>query len=139
MSVSQLASAETAVQSIALFDGKAMLSINGKKAKIINEGETYEGVRLINSNTEKAEVEFDGKRETIYLNGTVILLDSLGTKVEPKESTQIWADASGFFRSVGAINGEPLDFLVDTGANLVVLSSDQADIGLRVNFEYEFY
>ena len=129
-----LAEIETTIQTIALFDGKAMLSINGKKAKIIKQGETYLGVRLIQSNTDEALVEFDGKRETLLLNSAVTLTDSLGTKVPPKESTQIWADGDGFFRATGSINGAPLRFLVDTGANLVVLSGDEAD---RIGLEYK--
>ena len=129
-----LAEIETTIQTIALFDGKAMLSINGKKAKIIKQGETYLGVRLIQSNTDEALVEFDGKRETLLLNSAVTLTDSLGTKVPPKEVTQIWADGDGFFRATGSINGAPLRFLVDTGANLVVLSGDEAD---RIGLEYK--
>lgn len=126
--------AETTVQTIALFDGKAMLSVNGKKAKIIKEGQTYQGVRLISADTDRAEIELDGKREIISLNSTVILSDTLGTKVPPKKSTQLWADDQGFFRAEGEIDGAALEFLVDTGANLVVLSSDQAD---RIGLEYK--
>ncbi|MBX2849512.1 MAG: TIGR02281 family clan AA aspartic protease [Acidiferrobacterales bacterium] len=129
----QFTFAETAVQTIALFDGKAMLSVNGKKAKIIKTGESYEGVRLISSNTDQAVIEVDGERQTLGLNSAIVLTDSLGTKVAPKETSQIWADANGFFRAPGSINGAPLEFLVDTGANLVVLSGDHAD---RIGLEY---
>ncbi len=133
-SISHVASADTTIETIALFNDKAMLSVNGKKAKIIKVGETYEGVRLISSNTDLAEVEVDGKRESLALNSAVILSATLGTKVEPKDSIQIWADANGFFRAPGTINGAPLEFLVDTGANLVVLSGDQAD---RIGLDYK--
>lgn len=39
----------------------------------------------------------------------------------------------GFFESNGQVNGRDLRFLVDTGANIVVLSGRQAD---RVGLEY---
>lgn len=126
-------SAQTTVQTIALFSGKAMLSVNGKKAKIIEEGQTYEGVRLISANTDQIEVELDGRRETLTLNSTVILSDSLGTQVPPATSVQVWADQDGFFRSDGEINGRGIEFLVDTGASMVVLSGEQAD---RIGLEY---
>lgn len=126
--------AETTVETIALFNDKAMLSVNGKKAKIIQAGQTYEGVKLISSNTDEAEVEFDGKREVLGLNSAVILSGTLGTKVPPKESTQVWADGNGFFRASGEINGRSLEFLVDTGANLVVLSGNEAN---RIGLEYK--
>jgi len=76
---------QTSIHVIALFDGKAMFSINGKKPKIIKQGNTYEGITLLSSTTKQAKVEMDG-----------------------------------------------IDFLVDTGANMVALSSDQANrIGLN--------
>lgn len=128
--------ADTSVQAIALFNGKAMLSVNGHKAKIIAAGDAYKGVKLIESSTEQAIIEVDGQRETLVLSSTVQLTKSLATKpAEPDGGTvQIWADGNGFFRSDGAINGEPLEFLVDTGANLVVLNSRHAD---RIGLEYQ--
>ena len=131
---SQQVFAQITLQTIALFEGKAMLSVNGKKAKIIQVGQTYEGVRLISADTEQIEVEFDGKREVLTLQSSVILTESLGTEAPPKTSTLVWADADGFFRSNGQVNGRNLEFLVDTGANLVVLSSEQAN---RIGLEYK--
>lgn len=125
-------SAETELQTVALFNDKAMISVNGTKAKIIKVGQTYKGVKLISSNTDQAEVEVDGKREIVTLNSTVVLSKKLGTKLTPQDSIQIWADSTGFFKADGAVNGAPIEFLVDTGASLVVLSSRDANsIGLE--------
>jgi len=126
--------AQVEIQTIALFNDKAMLSIDGERAKILKKGESYKGVKLLSSNTDEAVIEIDGEKEVLTLNSTVILSDSLGTKVEPKTTIQLWADDNGFFRSTGEINGRALEFLVDTGANLVVLSSDQAE---RIGLEYK--
>jgi len=126
-------SANTSLQTIALFNGKAMISVNGSKGKIIKVGQTYKGVTLISSNTNQAEVEVDGKRETITLNSTLVLSQNLGTRAAPADSTQLWADADGFFRAKGEIDGASIEFLVDTGANLVVLNSQHAD---RIGLEY---
>lgn len=112
-----------------------MLSVNGSKAKIIRNGQTYKGVTMISSNTSEAVVEVNGVRETLRLNSGVVLSKSLGTKPPPNSNpvVQVWENEQGFFRSTGTINGEDLEFLVDTGANLVVLSSVQAD---RIGLEY---
>ena len=128
--------AETSVQTIALFKDRAMVSINGKKAKIINRGQTYLGVKLIESNTDQAVVEVNGKREILTLNGTILLSSSLAAKPLNNASAvvQLWADSNGFFQSRGMINGRSLKFLVDTGANLVVLNSQQAD---RIQLDYK--
>ena len=125
--------AQTTVQAIALFNNKAMLSVDGGKAKIIKKGDSYKGVRLLSSNTDQAVVEIDGKKEVLTLNSTVSLPEDLDTKIKPKASIQLLADKDGFFRSHGEINGHSLNFLIDTGANLVVLSSDQAN---RIGLEY---
>ena len=125
--------AQTTVQAIALFNNKAMLSVDGGKAKIIKKGDSYKGVRLLSSNTDQAVVEINGQKEVLTLNSTVALSEDLDTKIKPKASIQLRADKEGFFRSNGEINGRSLNFLVDTGANLVVLSSDQAN---RIGLEY---
>ena len=126
--------AESSLQVIALFDNKAMISVNGSKAKIINIGQIHKGVKLISSNTQEAVVEYSGSRQTLTLNSAVLLSENLGTKVEPKQSIQIWADNSGFFKGSGEINGQELTFLVDTGASLVVMSSRQAE---RIGLDYK--
>ena len=131
---------KTSVQAIALFNNKAMLSVNGKKAKIIKVGESLHGVKLLASSTEQAEVEFDGTKENITLNSAVLLSTKLAAKPGQSDSAQLWADQSGFFRGQGSIGGRSLEFLVDTGANLVVLSSQQADqIGLSYQEGFKTY
>ena len=113
-----------------------MLSVNGARAKIIKIEQVYKGVKLIQSSTEQAVIEIAGQRETVRLNSGLVLSRSLGAKslAGSKKSTQIFADNRGFFRSRGSINGQSLEFLVDTGANLVVLSGDHAD---RINLDYQ--
>lgn len=126
---------EVSIQTIALFKDRAMLSINGKRARIIRVGDSLDGVKLIASSTKRAIVEVGGKQEELTLNSGVILSGELKTQAPLGEQTsaQLWADSSGFFRAEGTVNGRSLEFLVDTGANLVVLSSQQAD---RLGLDY---
>lgn len=128
--------AKTKIKPIALFNGKAMLSVDGKPAKIINVGQTLHGVKLLESTTLNAVVEIEGKRRTLTLNGGTVVTGSLGAKppAGSQNSVQLWSDNTGFFRVDGEINGRNTEFLVDTGANLVVLSSRQADsMGIEYN------
>lgn len=126
---------QLSVHAVALFNGKAMLSVDGGRAKIIAEGQSLKGVKLLSASTSEATVEVNGKREVLTLNSTVLLSGSLGASAPASsgDSLQLWSDESGFFRSAGAINGRELEFLVDTGANLVVLSSRHAN---RIGLEY---
>lgn len=117
------------VKAIALFNDRAMLAIDGGKAKIVRAGDTYAGVKLISSNTSEAVVEYGGQRKTLRLNSAVVLSKSLA--VAPAKSyfatVEMEVNNQGFFQGNGAVNGRELEFLVDTGANLVVMSSRHAD------------
>jgi len=124
------------VKAVALFEGRAMLSVDGGKAKIISEGKTLSGVKLISSNTSQAIVEVNGKRQTLKLNSSLVLEESLGTKPSNSyaSSIQLFVDEQGFFRGDGSVNGKSIKFLIDTGANLVVLNSNEAK---RVGLDYK--
>ncbi len=131
---SGLAAAKS-VTPVALFKDRAMISVDGAKAKIIRAGSTYKGVKLVSSSTSEAVIEIDGQRETLTLEGGTVLSTSLAAKPADSYSSSVtlYENEQGFFESNGEINGRGLRFLVDTGANLVVLSSQQAD---RVGLEY---
>ena len=124
------------VKAVALFEGRAMLSVDGGKAKIISEGKTLSGVKLISSNTSQAIIEVNGKRQTLKLNSSLVLEESLGTKPSNSyaSSIQLFIDEKGFFRGDGSVNGKSINFLIDTGANIVVLNSNEAK---RVGLDYK--
>ncbi|MFT5656122.1 MAG: aspartyl protease family protein [Arenicella sp.] len=126
----QLVLAKTNVKTIALFNGKAMLSVNGKPAKIIEVGQVLHGVKLVEATTDNAVVEIAGKHKILSLNSGAMVNDLLGAKqpAGSQNSVQLWSDSRGFFRIDGEINGRNTEFLIDTGANLVVLSSREADL-----------
>jgi len=115
------------VAAIALFNDRAMLSVDGNKAKIIRAGSIYKGVKVISSNTSEAVIEIDGKRKTLRLNGTAVIGGSLGASSNRTASSIVlYENEVGFFEASGLVNGRSIRFLVDTGANLVVFNSRQA-------------
>ena len=114
----------------ALFKDKAIFMIDGAR-RVLSTGETSkEGVRLIATDTaaEEARVEIDGKREVVKL-GIVMS----GFQPAKQASIILWAGSGGHFHADGSINGLPVRFLVDTGATIVALSSDEAQ---RLGIDY---
>lgn len=127
LSMAPVSSQEKSVTAIALFDGKSMLSIDGGRAKILKEGETFKGVTLISASTTSALIEVNGQQQSLVLNGTTSISTELGRLTQRNSNVvEIQAGDLGFFESRGSINGRDIRFLVDTGASLVVLSSQQA-------------
>lgn len=114
---------------LALTRDKAILRIDGAR-RVLAVGETSpEGVRLVSANTEEATIEVNGKRETLKY-GVVIAPTAIGSGAGSTNVT-LWADTDGFFYAAGKINGYPVKFLVDTGANTIALNSRAAkSIGL---------
>ncbi len=123
------------VAAIALFNDRAMISVDGKKAKIVRAGSTHRGVKLISSDTSEAIVEVAGERRTLTLNSTATMGGALSAPKSNNEASSIvlYEDERGFFESPGQINGRSVRFLVDTGANLVVFNSRVAN---RLGIDY---
>lgn len=117
------------VTAIALFNDRAMLSLDGKKARIYKVGQRIDNFVLVSSDTSSAIIEIDGRRQPLSLNSGTILTKSLGAQVNRvgPARLELTVNRDGFFEVDGEVEGESLNFLVDTGANLVVLSSDAAD------------
>ena len=125
-----LRAAET-VSVYALFNGKAILMVDGSR-RVLKEGEVSpEGVRLISASTEtdEAVIEVEGKRRVLKMG--VVISAFTGPA---QASTTLWASSNGFFHAEGSINGVPLTFLVDTGANTIAMNIATAK---RVGIEYE--
>ncbi|HYC47468.1 MAG TPA: retropepsin-like aspartic protease [Burkholderiales bacterium] len=109
----------------ALFNNKAMLVIDGGKPRMLSAGQTTpEGVRLISANSEAAVVEYKGQRQTLSVGqGTRI---GSGSGGDGAGRVTLIADSRGHFVANGSINGLSVRFLVDTGASLISLSTDEA-------------
>ena len=118
----------TGVAVAGLFSGKALLVIDGGEPKIVAVGQTTpEGVRLVAVDGESATVELDGKRRIVRMGQSVVSQKS-GTG--PQEVTLV-ADTRGHFLTQGAINGQSVRFLVDTGATMVSMgAADASRIGV---------
>jgi aspartyl protease family protein len=120
--------AATGVKVMALFPDKALLQV-GEQQKIVNKGETFEGVLLESASGRGAVVVIDGKRQELGLNQTIA-----GSFKKPSLThLKIYPDSQGMFYVRGKINGLTTRFLVDTGATFVTMSGRHAK---RLKIDY---
>ncbi len=116
-------SAAPSVRVLALFPDKAMLEIDGER-KVVAAGTTHRsGVHLVSANPREAVVEIDGQRETLLLGSAVAATYAAPTRREIRILKDSRRD--GYFVD-GLINGQPVRFLVDTGATSIAMSERHA-------------
>ena len=125
------ASAQTVSLSGQMGDSKALLLIDGQPATVA-VGATVRGVTLKRLANGQAEVEVGGKLLTLGLGGASSVGAGKAGSGGAKGSTIVLPmGTGGHFMSQGAINGRPVQFMVDTGATTVAMSVADADrIGL---------
>jgi aspartyl protease family protein len=107
---------------VALFSNKAMVEIDGKNRLLKKGKASPEGVLLISADARGAVLEIEGKRETYELGRHV---SSSYSKPKTQE-VQIWRNVQGGYTTVGTINGQTVNMLVDTGASSVAMSEVEA-------------
>src|SRR5205807_233027 len=99
-----------------LSPSQAQILINGAAARSLWIGETSpEGVRLADIRNGLATFEAGGRRFT------------LGIGQSSAAETVLRASSSGHFFADAVLNGVTFPAVIDTGATLVVLNSDQAE------------
>lgn len=116
--------AVTQVNVVGLFNGKAVLVINGGKPKTLSVGQSSEeGVKLISADSIKAVLEIEGKRRELGMGQAVSIT---GAANSLPSSVTMYADSLGHHTTEGQINGATLKFLVDTGATTIAMNSGDA-------------
>ncbi|HSH41578.1 MAG TPA: TIGR02281 family clan AA aspartic protease [Arenicellales bacterium] len=121
---------------LALFEGKALLHVDGSR-RLIAEGETSpEGIKLLQADSSRAVVEIDGRQEVLEV-GMMTGFPGAASDVAPAwdgpEKLTLWAEDDGFFYASGSINGSSVRFLVDTGANSIAINRHLAE---RLGIDY---
>jgi aspartyl protease family protein len=110
------------IRVLALFPGKAMLSIDGNR-HLLAAGETSpEGIRLLSATAREAEAEVAGERVLLHPGGAV----SSTFATPPPKELRVVRNSRGSYAVSGRINGRAVAFLVDTGASSVAMGEDEA-------------
>ena len=116
--------ADTQVNVVGLFSGKAVVIVNNGKPQTLSVGQSSrEGVKLLSADSRRAVLEVEGNRRELSMGQAVSIAGSPSTVAS---SVTLYADSAGHFFSEGWINGAKLKFLVDTGATTVAMNSGDA-------------
>jgi aspartyl protease family protein len=126
------ATAETRLNVVGLFSGKALVSINGSAPQSIGAGQTKNGVKLISADSESATFLVEGKRQTLKMGQAASVAGAAGPATN--DPVSLFADSRGHFTGNLSINGASLKYLVDTGATTVALNSGDAKFA-KIDYE----
>ncbi len=128
-----LACATAAAADVALIgvigDSAAVLAVNGGEPKTVKVGQRWNGIAVLSVEKDRAEVEIEGRKRTLSLGQHY---RGVPAKSDRQQVT-LAADARGHFIAEGAVNGNAVRFLVDTGATSVVLPGRDAE---RLGLDY---
>ena len=105
----------TTVLVMSLDQDRAQLLVNGTSVRSLRAGQTSpEGVRLISADRTQAVIEVDGRELALPLGGATVA------------SAELKIDRSGHFTTTAYVNGAATQVVIDIGATLVAISSEEA-------------
>jgi len=113
-----------------LFTNKAVVQIDGGPLQTLSVGQkTPQGVVLVSVDRDSATFDVDGTRMTLGLGRA-----RMSATPPAAETVSITADTLGHFTADGQVNGQPVRFVVDTGASLVSVPVSEAQ---RLSLDYQ--
>jgi len=113
-----------------LFTNKAVVQIDGGPLQTLSVGQkTPQGVVLVSVDRDSATFDVDGTRMTLGLGRA-----RMSATPPAAETVSITADTLGHFTADGQVNGQPMRFVVDTGASLVSIPVSEAQ---RLSLDYQ--
>ena len=128
--LTQHAGAQT-VALAGMLGARALLIVDGAPPKSVAAGETYKGVKVISTQGDVAVLEIGGKQQSVRVGDAPAQVGASKTGANGSRVV-LSVGSGGHFLTLGQINGQSVQFLVDTGASAVSLSAEQAQrIGLK--------
>lgn len=127
-----LGAGPAAAQTVALtgsLGSKALLVIDGVP-RTVAVGASADGVRLVSLADGRAVVDIAGRRQTLVLGGSQVMVG------HPGKGGRIVLSAGdgGHYITSGQINGTTVQFMVDTGATSVAMTVAEAN---RIGLNYQ--
>ena len=120
------AHAQSSVALAGMLGSKALLIVDGTPPKTVAAGETHQGVKVVSTSGDQAVIEQAGKRHTLRVGDAPVSVSggvggARGTRIVLTES------GGGHFMTAGQINGRAVQFMVDTGATSIAMSTLDAE------------
>ena len=110
------------VQVVGLFPGAAVVSVDGQR-KLVRVGQKGPGgVEVVRVDSTGAVLRVDGVERSYALSREL----SSGFAEPEKRQLSVAKGQGGHYWVAGSVNGQPVQFLVDTGATSVALNEAQA-------------
>jgi aspartyl protease family protein len=103
-------------------DKAAVLALDGGEPKTVKVGQKWSGVTVISVERGQGTVEIEGKQRVLMIGQHY----RAAASASERQSVTLAADPRGHFVAEGAVNGNPVRFLVDTGATTVALPASEA-------------
>lgn len=120
--VVSLATAAPHVRVVGLFPGAAVLNVDGQR-KLVKVGQVGPGgVVVVSADSRAAVLRVEGVERTYTLSREY----SEGFAEPQKKQLSVAKGAGGHYWITGSVNGQNLQFLVDTGATSVALNDGHA-------------
>ena len=120
-----------AVALTGVLGSNALLVIDGSTPKSVAVGDIFRGVKVISLHSNVAVVEVAGVQRTLRIGESPVSVKGRPGATDGGVIV-LHAGSQGHFVSAGQINGQAVQFMVDTGASLVSLSVAEAErIGLN--------
>ena len=122
-SLPALGASAAPVEVVGLFNGRAVLRIPGIGEKLLKVGQQQGGVTLLAADANSARIRYQDETYRLTLSSRI------AGRYQPAAQAQVSinADGLGQYQVRGSINGQFVNFLVDTGASIVAISSRAAD------------
>jgi aspartyl protease family protein len=119
LSAPAISAADMVVQG--LFKGAVLLK-SGTEQKLVKVGQSWQGITVIEADAKAAVVEINGERQTVTVSRHIA---SSYTQA-PEKRVRLRKNENLQYITNAQINGRATQVLVDTGANIVALSSNTA-------------
>ena len=125
MSLSAPSAYAESVALAGMIGSKALLVVDGSALKSVAAGETHQGVKVISTSGDQAVIEQSGKRQTLRVGEAPV---SMGGSGRGRGSRIVLLESGGgHFITAGQINGRAVQFMVDTGATSIAMSTFDAE------------
>lgn len=127
MSLSAPSAYAESVALAGMIGSKALLVVDGSALKSVAAGETHQGVKVISTSGDQAVIEQSGKRQTLRVGEAPVSMGGSAGGSGRGSRIVLLESGGGHFMTAGQINGRAVQFMVDTGATSIAMSTFDAE------------